>query len=160
MQTWVTVLTGVLVAIGLVGVLVPVLPGLLLVWASVSVWALVEQGTPAYVLLVAGTAVALAAAVLKYLVPGRRLRRAGVPQRSLLIGGLAAVAGFFLIPVLGVVVGFVAGIYAAERQRLPDRAAARTSTGHALRAVGLAILVELSAALLIAAGWAGVLVFG
>ncbi len=59
MQTWVTVLTGVLVAIGLVGVLVPVLPGLLLVWAAVSVWALVEQGKPAYVLLVAGTAVAL-----------------------------------------------------------------------------------------------------
>ncbi|CAN5870255.1 hypothetical protein BH20ACT6_BH20ACT6_18620 [soil metagenome] len=157
MQVWVSVLTGLLIVIGLVGVVVPVLPGLLLVWAAVAVWVVVEADTPAYILLGAATAMAVAAGVLKYVIPGRRLRRAGVPERTLMYGALAAVVGFFVIPVIGVVVGFVAGVYVAERQRLADRAAARASTGHALRAAGLSILVELTAALLIAAGWLGVL---
>jgi hypothetical protein len=97
------------------------------------------------------TAFLAVGAVAKFLLPGRRLK-AAVPTSTLVAGALLAVVGFFVIPVVGLLVGFVAGIYAAERARLgPGRA--WPSTKAALRAVGLSILIELAAGLLAAAVW-------
>lgn len=155
MDTWGSLIVALAIAVGLVGVVVPLLPGLLLVWGAVTVWAIVEGGTAAYVLLGVATALALAAQVVKYLVPGRRLQRAGVPNRSLLLGGLLGLVGFFVVPVIGLLLGFVLGIYLAERARLGAHDTAWTSTRHALTAVGLSVLLELAAALIIAVGWAG-----
>jgi uncharacterized protein YqgC (DUF456 family) len=154
-ETWGLLVVALVIAVGLVGVVVPLLPGLLLVWGAVAVWAFVEGGVAAYVLLGVATALALTAQVVKYLVPGRRLQRAGVPNRSLLLGGLLGVVGFFVVPVIGLLLGFVLGIYLAERARLRAHSTAWTSTRHALTAVGLSVLLELATALLIAIGWAG-----
>jgi len=60
--------------------------------------------------------------------------------------------GFFVIPVVGLLVGFVAGIYLAELLRV-GRARAWPSTGAALRAAGLSLLIELAAGLLAAVVW-------
>lgn len=139
--------------VGLVGVVVPVLPGLLLVWAALAVWSFVEGGTVAWVLLGSATAVVALSQVVKYVVPGRRLQRAGIPTRTLVVGGMAGIVGFFVLPVIGLPVGFLAGVYGVERQRVTSHDAARRSTVQAIRAVGLSILIELSAALLIAGGW-------
>jgi hypothetical protein len=59
------------------------------------------------------------------------------------------VVGFFVIPVVGFVIGFVLGVYVAELRRV-GRSAAGRSTWHALKAVGLSVLIELVAALLAA----------
>lgn len=147
------ILVGLVIAVGLVGIAVPVLPGLLLIWGAVLVWALVERSTVAWVVLGLGTAVAACSQVVKYLVPGQRMRRAGVPQRTILLGGLAGVVGFFVVPVVGLVLGFVAGVYAAERARLGSHDPAWASTVHALKAVGLSILIELFAGLVLAGAW-------
>jgi hypothetical protein len=97
--------------------------------------------------------------VVKYLVPGRRLRSAGVPWGSLAAGGVLAVVGFFVIPVVGAVVGFVGGVYGAERLRLRTHAAAWPSTVRALQAVGLSVLIELVAGLLIGSAWLAAVLF-
>ena len=158
MQTWGEVVVALAVVVGLVGVVVPVLPGLLLVWAAVACWSVVVGGPAGWTLLAVVTAVAALSQVVKYVVPGRRLQRAGIPTRTLLVGGTAGVVGFFVLPVVGLPIGFVAGIYAVERSRLTTHAAARRSTGQALRALGLSILLELTAALLIAGAWVVTLV--
>ena len=59
------------------------------------------------------------------------------------------VVGFFVVPVVGLFVGFVLGVYLAERRRVGG-AAAWPSTKEALRAVGLSILIELAAGVLAA----------
>ena len=157
-QTWGVAVLALVVAVGLVGVVVPVLPGLLLVWGAVAVWCFVEGGTAGWALLAATTAVAAASQVVKYVVPGRRLQRAGIPNRTLLIGGVAGIVGFFVLPVIGLPVGFLAGVYVVERQRRTTHEAAWRSTLEAVKAVGVSILVELTAALLIAGGWAATVV--
>jgi hypothetical protein len=134
-------------------VLLPAIPGLLLCWGAVLVWALVERTVVAWAVLVLATLLLATSQVVKYLVPGRRLRSAGVPWGSLLAGGVLAVVGFFLIPVVGAVVGFVGGVYGAERLRLGTHAAAWPSTVRALQAVGLSMLIELVAGLLIGTAW-------
>jgi hypothetical protein len=82
--------------------------------------------------------------VVKYLVPGRRLKEAGVPASTQWIGAALGVVGFFVVPVVGLFLGFVLGIYLAEVRRLGVQAA-WPSTRHALGAVGLSILIELVA---------------
>jgi uncharacterized protein len=146
-------LVGVAILVGLLGVLVPALPGLLLVWGAVLVWALVERTATAWVVLAVASVLFAVSQVVKYLVPGRRMRAAGVPWSSLAAGGVLAIVGFFVIPVVGAVLGFVGGIYAAERLRLGGHQAAWPSTVHALKAAGLSVLIELGAGLLIGGAW-------
>lgn len=147
------VLVGLAIAVGIVGVVVPILPGALLAWAAILVWALVDTTTTAWVVLAIATLAVGLAQVVKVLVPGRRLRDAGVPRASILVGAACAVAGFFLIPFVGLFVGFPVGVYLQERRRLGDHDRAWASTGHALRAIGLSIAIELAATVLAGGAW-------
>ncbi len=146
-------LVGLVVAAGLVGVLVPVLPGLVLVWAAVLVWALLETGTLRWMVLAAVSVLCAGGLVAKYLVAERRMRSSQVPRRSVVVGALLGVVGFFVVPVVGLVLGLLAGVYAAERIRTGRAREAWGSTRSAMAAVGMAVLVELSAGLLAAGAW-------
>jgi uncharacterized protein len=147
------VIIGLLMAVGLVGIIVPALPGLVLIWVGVLIWAVVERGTLAWTVFALATVILGITQIAKYLLPGRRLQAAGVPVRSIIVGGILAVIGFFVIPVIGLFIGFIVGVYLAERMRLGPRGGARESTVHALKAAGLTILIELLAGLVIIGGW-------
>ena len=147
------VLVGLAIATGFVGIVVPVLPGALLVWAAIAVWALAEGSVTALVVLVIATLLIGGAQFVKLLVPGRRLRDAGVPRQSILAGLLVAVIGFFVVPVAGFFIGFPLGVYVEELRRLGRHASAWRSTREALRAMGLSIVIELSATVLAAGVW-------
>ncbi|HEY6794387.1 MAG TPA: DUF456 domain-containing protein [Kineosporiaceae bacterium] len=138
------------VIVGIVGVVVPVLPGLLLCWASVLVWALLADVGPGR-WAVAGLATlwAVAGTVVKYAWPGRRLRSAGVPTSTLLGGLVLGLFGMFVVPVLGLLLGFVLGVWLAEAARLGGASRAWPSTRAALFGAGLSVLIELTAAMLV-----------
>ena len=95
----------------------------------------------------------VASIVLKFVLAGRYLQRTGVPNRSLLVGGVLAIVGFFVVPVVGLFLGFVAGVFASEFQRLRAADKAWPSTVSALKATGLTILVELAGAMLTTGAW-------
>jgi uncharacterized protein len=146
------ILVALAIAVGIVGIIVPVLPGTVLVLGAILVWAL-QVGTSTGWVVFAMAAVLLAAgSVVRFLVPGRRLKSSGVPHRTLLVGALVAFIGFFVVPVVGLFVGFVLGVYVAERARV-GATLAWPSTTAALRAVGVSILIELVAAALAAITW-------
>jgi uncharacterized protein YqgC (DUF456 family) len=155
-----TFLVGVAIAVGLVGVLVPVLPGALLVLGAIAVWAFAETSAAGWAVLTVAVVVIGLSQVVKYVVPGRRLRQAGIPNASLVVGGLVGIVGFFVVPVVGLFLGFPLGVYAAERQRLGSHALAWPSTRHALGAVGMSILIELAGALLAAGAWVTAVALG
>jgi uncharacterized protein YqgC (DUF456 family) len=146
------VLVALAIAVGLVGVLVPVLPGSLLVGVAVLVWATEKAEATGWVVAVIAFVLLAAGAVVKYLVPGRRLQQAGVPTSTLVLGGALGVLGFFVVPVVGLPLGFVLGVYLSEWRRLGHRDA-WPATVHALKAVGLGILIELGFGILAAATW-------
>ena len=153
-------LVGLAIVVGIVGVVVPVLPGGLLVWAAVAVWALTVRDTEGWLVLGIATVAVASTQVLKYVVPARRLQGAGVPRRSLAAGLVAAVAGFFLVPVVGLLLGFPVGIYLSEWRRLRSHRPALESTRAALRNVGLSILIELAGALVAGGAWLAAVVIG
>jgi uncharacterized protein YqgC (DUF456 family) len=148
-----TIVVGLLIVAGLIGVVVPLLPGLPLVWAAVFLWACETQSTVGWVILGIATTMALAGVLLQFLVPGRRMTKAGVPASSAACGAALGIVGFFALPVVGGVVGFALGIYLAERIRLGTHAAAWPSTNEALKAIGLSVGIEFLAGLAVATTW-------
>ena len=153
MTTGGLILVAVAIAVGLVGVLVPFLPGTLLVYAAIAVWAIVEQNTVGWVVLGVVTAVLGASLLVKSLWPVKRMRAADISPATLAAGAVAGVIGFFVIPVLGLLVGFVLGVYLAELVHRRDQRRAWASTVHAVKGVALSVGVELAGGLLATAAW-------
>ena len=139
------------VVVGLVGAVIQIIPGSLIVLAAVLVWAVVTGGSVGWVVGIVATVAVAVAAVAKYVLAGRYLGRGGVPNRTIVVGGVLGIIGFFVIPVVGLPIGFVLGVYLMETARLRERTTARRSTWLAMKATGLTILIELAGALVAAA---------
>jgi uncharacterized protein YqgC (DUF456 family) len=149
----VTLLSGLMILIGLLGIVVPVLPGLILIWAGVAVWAFDRSDAAGWWVLALATLIAVAGSLVKYWWPGRRLRESGVPWTTLAAGGVLGLVGLFVVPVVGGPLGFVLGVYLAQWYRIGDPSAAWPSTRAALAAIGWSVAIEGAAGVMIAAGW-------
>ncbi|MGZ4807320.1 MAG: DUF456 domain-containing protein [Ilumatobacteraceae bacterium] len=154
MSTGGIVLVALGIAVGLIGIVVPILPGALLVAAAILAWAVIENNIAAWVTFGVAAVLIAISTVIKYTWPVNRMRAAEVRTSSLVLGGVLGIIGFFVIPVLGLVVGFVLGIYLAELANRHDQRLAWTSTKHALKGVALSMFIELTGALLATAAWA------
>jgi uncharacterized protein YqgC (DUF456 family) len=140
--------------VGTVGIVVPVLPGLFLVWGATLVWAFERQDGPGWFVLGIATVLYAVGLVAQYLLPGRRMRSAGVEGWIVAVALVVAVVGFFVVPVVGAPLGFVLAIYLLERVKHREHAAAWRATTQAIRAVALNIGLELATAFAIIATWA------
>jgi uncharacterized protein YqgC (DUF456 family) len=141
------------IAVGIVGIVVPLLPGTLLVFAAIAVWAVVENNITGWVTLGVVTALIGAATLIKYTWPVKRMRANDVRTGSLAVGAVLGIIGFFVIPVIGLVIGFVLGVYLAELSTRKNQRLAWTSTTHAVKGVALSMGVELAGALLATGAW-------
>jgi len=142
------------ILVGLYGVVVPVLPGLLFVWlgtagtllahrADATAWTVAAVLT---VLFVVGTAATV-------VLPTRTGIQGGASPRSFLLAAIGGVVGFFVLPVLGFLVGALGGLLLGEKQRLGEWPEARNSTWRVLRAYGIGVVIELVLGLTMAATW-------
>ncbi|WP_439030017.1 DUF456 domain-containing protein [Gordonia terrae] len=154
MPIWGELLVAAVVMIGLVGIVVPILPGTLLIVGALFVWALLVGGWAWSVFALAMLVIA-AGEVIKYLVAGRSLRSDAIPNRTIMVGGLVGIVGFFVVPVVGLLVGFIVGALIAEliRTRSTDRAWRGALA--ALKAAAKTIGIELLFALIATGIWIG-----
>lgn len=140
------------IAAGLLGIVVPLLPGLVLEVVAILIWAAVVGDAVAWGVAILCFAIGALGTVFKYLVPGRRLKESGMPLRTLVIAGGVGVVGFFAIPVVGAPIGFIGAIYVAERIRVgPELAWPATKTS--LGAVAASVGIELVTGLVVAGIW-------
>lgn len=144
----VTVVAVALMIVGVVGIIVPVLPGSITILIGLVLWALVIQAVEGWVALSLGGTLVIAGMSASFVLTGQRLKRREIPQRSLLFGVVGAVVGIFVIPVVGLPVGFIAGLLASETYRQKNLKSALESSWVAAKAMGLGILVELACALI------------
>ncbi|WP_284978815.1 DUF456 domain-containing protein [Arthrobacter sp. fls2-241-R2A-200] len=150
----VTILCGLAIAVGVAGVIIPVLPGSMLIGASLLAWAIWGGAGPlGWIVFAVGMVFVVAGMASSAVLTGRRLKQHGVPNRSVLIGVALAVVGMFVIPVLGLFIGFALGLLLSEVQRTRDFRAALRSSGAALKATGVGILVEFGLACAAASTW-------
>ncbi|WP_007519583.1 MULTISPECIES: DUF456 domain-containing protein [Pseudofrankia] len=147
------VVVGVLMVVGLVGVVLPVLPGLLIILGAGLWWTIADGGGGRWAVFAVMVVLAAIGTVAKYVLPAKATAGRGAPPTTLLLGVAGAIVGFFVIPVLGVLIGGLLGIYLAEVVRLKDWRAALGSTWAALVAIGIGMVIELAAGVLASLSW-------
>lgn len=152
----IVLLVGLAMAVGIVGTVVPLLPGLLLVWAAGLTYGLAEgfgtTGVAAFTLM---TVLAVVGAVAGWLLPQRAAAKAGAARSSMLAAVVGAVVGFFAIPVVGLPVGALAGLYLAELRRTDTPQTAWRTTRATLVGFGLATAAQFVTGIAMALVWAG-----
>ena len=155
----VSVLAVLLLIVGLVGTVYPILPGSILNLVVSVAWAWILGSTASWTFGLVAAGLSIAGVSASAVLTGRRLRRERIPRGPILVGLAAGVVGFFVVPIVGLFLGFALGLLGAEWARRRDLAAAWSSSWGAMKAMGLGILVELACAMLaLAAVGAGILV--
>jgi uncharacterized protein YqgC (DUF456 family) len=154
MGPWLEIVVALVMVVGLVGVVVPVLPGLLVTWLAVVGWAVLDGGGAVrwFTVLVVGLT-AVVAYVVATLVPGKRTADAGAPDWVVLVGLAGMVVGFFVIPVVGAIVGGIAGVWLAELSRTRDPRSAWTVTLATIKGFGIAVAIQFAGGLTMIAQW-------
>ncbi|MDF9752956.1 DUF456 domain-containing protein [Arthrobacter sp. NPDC056886] len=153
-ETLVTVLCGLAILVGVAGTIIPVLPGSILIGASLLAWALWGgAGTTGWVVFGIGLVFVLAGMAASAVLTGRKLKEHSIPSRSVVVGLVLGVAGMFIIPVVGLFVGFAAGLLLSELQRTRVLGTAVASSWAALKATGFGMIVEFGLACLAASTW-------
>lgn len=148
------IITFLVMVIGVVGTVFPVVPGLTLICVTAVFYGIIsgfDQQAFIYCGVIMG--IVLAASAYSILGPTRRANRAGANRWSIGLGFFGAVTGAFVIPVIGLPLGGVIGIYVAELLQGKQRDAALQSTVATLKGMGIALLVEFFAGMLCLAVW-------
>ena len=151
----VEILVGLAMLAGLVGVVIPFLPGIVLIWGAAVVWAITLPGggTGRWVAVALITALGAAGLVAATALPARRATEVGAPAWVLAAGAAGMVAGLFLIPVVGALIGWPAGVFLAELMRLRDARAAWATTYSTWKGMGIGIGVQLAAGVAMIGVW-------
>lgn len=140
--------------VGLAGTLLPVLPGLWLMWAAGTAYAFAAiDGAAMWGLVVAFTVLAIAGTAAGYVLPQRHASSAGVPWWGQVIAAAAAVVGFFVIPVVGAAVGFVVGILVVTALRTRHVGESLNVTWATIKAMVLASGAQFAVGLVMVFTW-------
>ena len=154
MSPWLELVVLAAMLVGLVGLVLPVLPGLALMWLATLLWVILDGGGPvrwtAFAVITVLAVVGTAAATW---LSGRRASGVGAPWWVLAVGVAGMIVGFFLIPVLGIIVGGVGAIWLAELGRLRDPRRAWDTTWAALQGYGVGTSVQLVAGVAVLLVW-------
>jgi len=112
--------------IGWAGLLVPVFPGLIVMWLATMLYALIQSaagrmGWIDWTLFALISLLMIAGSLVDNLIIARQMRGRRVPWRSILLAYLAGLLGsVFFTPLVGIAASPLA-LYAAESARLRDR---------------------------------------
>ena len=97
--------------LGVIGTVAPILPGPILVWASILLWAWADGfqavGWPTLILLAALTGLA---ELSDLALSAMGARRGGASWRSMAVAGVAAIVGMLVFGVIGALIGAFLGL--------------------------------------------------
>ena len=153
-----TVIAGILLVVAAVGVVYPVVPGSLIAIVTLLVWAWLVGGWAAWVAAAIGVMLCAVGWSASAVLTGRKLKELEVPKWSILVAAVAGLVGMFLIPVVGIFVGFAVGLLVSEAVRHRDVRRAVHYSLQTLKAMGAGVLVEFGLLCAAASVWsAGVI---
>lgn len=144
--------------VGIIGVIVPILPGILLVWLTVLAYAIVE-GFDAIDWITFGfiTLIALIAGTADIWMTLFGAKRGGASFVSMVYGLIGAIIGFFVLgavaPLIGGlfggIIGYSAGVLLGQYQKQRDWNLAIKASLGGLAGWGVATVIQLGGALMI-----------
>lgn len=135
--------TALAIVVGIVGTVVPVLPGLFFAWAATLVFGLIDGfGLVGWVAFAASTVLLIVGTYLGLRIPQRDAAAQGLSIWDQLFAAALAIIGAFLVPVVGIPLGFALGVFLAQFRRTPQLRPAWSATVRTLKSLGKATLVQ------------------
>lgn len=145
----------VVMLVGLCGVIIPVLPGLALIWGVALAYGfIVGFGTPGIAAMVVLT-VLLGISIIKgVMIPRRVAADSGASGWSQFGGLVGAIIGFFVIPIVGFIIGALVGVLLVEWLIKNSWDEAWTATKGLAKGFGISALIDLVLGLVMIGVWA------
>jgi uncharacterized protein YqgC (DUF456 family) len=151
-----TALVFIVMVIGLAGTIVPLMPGLLLIWAAALAYGVLEGwGAAGVIAFAVITGLLLVGMAAQYVMAHRSGAAGGAARSSLLLAAVFGFVGFFVIPFVGFIIGAVLGVLVAEYRRLGRWDAAWRVTLQVVKGFGIGLLVEIACGLAMIIVWGG-----
>ncbi|MCP5101085.1 MAG: DUF456 domain-containing protein [Chloroflexi bacterium] len=143
-------LTVVALLLGLAGTIVPLIPGVLIMWLTVFGHALLTE----FEHISAGalfwiTLIALVTGTADYWMSFLGAKKMGASKEALLYGAGGAIIGTFLFPLVGTIVGYAAGLLYGEYRKHGDWEIAKKSGLGGIAGWGIATAVQFVGGMLI-----------
>lgn len=149
-----TGLAAAVMALGLIGVVVPFLPGLFLILATAFVYGLLVGFDSIAVAVLVVMSVLVAISIIKSVViPSRAAAESGASMLSQVGAVIGGVIGFFVIPVFGLILGALAGMIATELAMKGNWDEAWAATKGAAKGFGISALIDLGLGTIMIAAW-------
>lgn len=139
---------------GLLGTLLPIVPGLPIVWGAALVYGLTAGfgggGTVAFVVITVLAVLGIAGGIV---LPHKRMASGGASRSTVWAGVVGGIAGFFIVPVIGLPLGAAVAVYLVERARTSDASVAWARTKSLIIGFGLGALLEVGAGIAMVGVW-------
>jgi uncharacterized protein len=154
-----TALAAAIITVGVIGTILPILPGLPLIWATMLGYGLMtEFGVAGWLAMAVATFLVVYGMYLNVRIPQRSASGSGLSVGAQILAAVVAVIGFFAFPPFGAAIGFVGAVYAMRWRATRNTGEAWQST----KAISIALLKASAAQVAIAiamfftwVGWAG-----
>jgi uncharacterized protein YqgC (DUF456 family) len=160
-KTLVTVLTAVVMLLGLAGVVLPALPGLALIWlAALGYGLLAGWGASGPWLFGLITLLGLAGLGSELWVTSAGARVAGTSGWSVLAGIVLGLIGLLFFSPIGAVIGLTLGILGGEYLRSKDWRKALSAAGGTLAGCGVSYGVKLLLGMVMIGAWVAWVLIG
>ena len=143
MEIVVTIIAAVLMLLAIIGIIFPIVPGSPVAVATMIGWAWILGSSASWSTGIIAAALCLVGMSASLVLTGRTMRRERIPTAPILIATAAAIVGIFVIPFLGLFIGFALGLFGAEYYRRRDATAAMKSSIEAMKSMGLGMLIEI-----------------
>ncbi|NBU32482.1 MAG: DUF456 domain-containing protein [Actinobacteria bacterium] len=149
------VLIGLVMAVGLIGTIIPVFPGITLIWVAGLTWTILDGPDRVHWALFTGMTVFFILGIgISIYLPTKNTTGAQNPKWTFSLASIFAIAGFFLVPVVGLPLGFVIGVFLRHLIDSKEFHRALRVTGKTLKSLGLAALVQCLFGLAMCITWA------
>lgn len=142
-------------AIGLVGLLFYIIPGLTIIWLAILAYGIVNGFTlGSGILFGVITLLMLGGNLVDNLTMGKEARKTGASWLGIIVALVAGIAGTFLLPPFGGLLFAAVGILIVEWIRKKDFKEGLKSTGGILKGCGVAVVARFLIGLLMIGLWA------
>ena len=129
--------------LSLIGTLIPIIPGVLLMWVTIFIYALIDGftavSTPAFIFI---SLIALVTGTSDLWLTLFGAKKGGASVKSMLIGTAGAIVGSFIFPLVGTVAGYVGGLLLGEYWQHGDWEIAKKAGLGGLAGWGIATIIQ------------------
>ena len=143
-----------LMTIGLLGLLVPIIPGLVIIWVAALGYGLYAGfGVLGWIMFALITVLMIVGSVIDNVLMGAKAHESGAPWWVVLIALVAGIIGNFFLPVIGGILAALLALFLVEFIRRKDAKKALTSMKGMVVGCGWAIAIRFIMGLFMIGFW-------